>query len=182
MSRDSAISIATGYWLDDRGVGVRVPVGSRIFNSPCRPERLWGPPNLLSKGYGGSFPGGKAAWAWSWPHTSNKCRGQGNVDLYIHSPIRLHGVVLNLLSTETTLPFLPFIRSSTINTAWARPYIYWLTSWLYCHVLVTLCHYTERLVCDMRSSCLFICNVCGDTVKMLVPSPTFGNDSEILVL
>jgi hypothetical protein len=27
------------------------------------------------------------------------------VDLYIHSPIRLHGVVLNWLSTRTTLPF-----------------------------------------------------------------------------
>jgi hypothetical protein len=30
-SRDSAVGIATGYGLDDRGVGVRVPVGSRIF-------------------------------------------------------------------------------------------------------------------------------------------------------
>jgi hypothetical protein len=29
--------IATGYGLDDRGVGVREPVGPRIFNSPCRP-------------------------------------------------------------------------------------------------------------------------------------------------
>jgi hypothetical protein len=29
------------------------------------------------------------------------------VDLYIHSPIRLHGVVLNSLSTGTTLP-LPY--------------------------------------------------------------------------
>jgi hypothetical protein len=28
------------------------------------------------------------------------------VDLYIHSPIRLHGVMINLLSTGTTLPFL----------------------------------------------------------------------------
>jgi hypothetical protein len=28
-----------------------------------------------------------------------------NVDLYIHSPIRLHGVVLNSFSTETTLPY-----------------------------------------------------------------------------
>jgi hypothetical protein len=27
------------------------------------------------------------------------------VDLYIHSPIRLHGVVLNYLRTGTTLPF-----------------------------------------------------------------------------
>jgi hypothetical protein len=37
----------------------------------------------------GSFPGGKAAGAWSWPLTSNWCRGQENVDIYIHSPTRL---------------------------------------------------------------------------------------------
>jgi hypothetical protein len=36
--------------LDDQGVGVRVPVGARIFTSPCRPDRLWVPPNLLSNG------------------------------------------------------------------------------------------------------------------------------------
>jgi hypothetical protein len=28
------------------------------------------------------------------------------MDLYIHSPIRLHGVVFNQLSTGTTLPFM----------------------------------------------------------------------------
>jgi hypothetical protein len=27
LSQDSAVGIATGYGLDDRGVGVRVPVG-----------------------------------------------------------------------------------------------------------------------------------------------------------
>jgi hypothetical protein len=31
---------------------------------------------------------------------------QGNVDLYIHSPIHLHGILLNSLSTGTTLPYL----------------------------------------------------------------------------
>jgi hypothetical protein len=41
---------ATGYGLDDRGVGVRVPVGSRIFSSPRGPVRLWSRPNLLSDG------------------------------------------------------------------------------------------------------------------------------------
>jgi hypothetical protein len=52
-SRDSVVSIATGYGLDDQGVGFRVSVGSRIFCSPRRP------PNLLTCGYGGSFPGVK---------------------------------------------------------------------------------------------------------------------------
>jgi hypothetical protein len=49
LQRDSVVGIATGYGLDDRGVGVRVPVGSRILSSSRRPNRFWGPPNLLSK-------------------------------------------------------------------------------------------------------------------------------------
>jgi hypothetical protein len=56
-----AVDIATGYGLDERGVGIRVPVGSRIFSSPRCPDRVWGPSNLLSIGYRGSFSGGKAA-------------------------------------------------------------------------------------------------------------------------
>jgi hypothetical protein len=39
-SQDSVVGIATSYGLDDRGVGVRVPVGSRIFTYPNRPDRL----------------------------------------------------------------------------------------------------------------------------------------------
>jgi len=42
----------------------------------------------------GSFPGGKAAGAWSWPLTSVCCRGQECVALYLHCPICLHGEVL----------------------------------------------------------------------------------------
>jgi hypothetical protein len=43
VSLDSAVGIATSYWLNDRGVRVRVPVGSRIFASPGRSDRLCGP-------------------------------------------------------------------------------------------------------------------------------------------
>jgi hypothetical protein len=56
-------------------------------------------------GTGGSFPGGKAAGAWSWSLTSSKYQRQTNMDLYINSPICLHGVVLNSLSTRTALPY-----------------------------------------------------------------------------
>jgi hypothetical protein len=55
--RNSVVGIATGYGLED-GVGVRGPVGARIFTSPCRPDRLWGSPNLLYNGYRGLFPRG----------------------------------------------------------------------------------------------------------------------------
>jgi hypothetical protein len=58
VSRDCAVGIATGYGLDDKGVGVRVPVGARFFSSPRRPDRLWGLPNLLSNGYREPFPRG----------------------------------------------------------------------------------------------------------------------------
>jgi hypothetical protein len=57
-NRDNIVGIATGCGLDDRGVRVRVPVGSKVFSSPRRLDRLWGSPNLLSNGYRGSFPGG----------------------------------------------------------------------------------------------------------------------------
>jgi hypothetical protein len=57
-SWDSLVGIATGYRLDDRGVGVRVPVSSSIFFSPQRLDWLWGPPSFLSNGYQGHFPRG----------------------------------------------------------------------------------------------------------------------------
>jgi hypothetical protein len=57
-SQDSAVGIATGYGLDERGVGVRVPVGSRIFSSLHHPDRIY-----ISNGYRGLFSRGKAAEA-----------------------------------------------------------------------------------------------------------------------
>jgi hypothetical protein len=57
------VPTATGYGLGDQGVGVQFPVEARIFCSPCRPDRLWGPTSILSNGYRGLFSGVKAAEA-----------------------------------------------------------------------------------------------------------------------
>jgi hypothetical protein len=38
-SPGSAVHIATGYGLEDQRVGVRVPIGSRMFTSSYRPDR-----------------------------------------------------------------------------------------------------------------------------------------------
>jgi hypothetical protein len=60
--RDSSVGISTGSVLGGRGL--TPGRGRRFFLSgPQYPDRLWGPPNLLSSGYlgGGSFPGDKAA-------------------------------------------------------------------------------------------------------------------------
>jgi hypothetical protein len=50
------------------------------------------------------------------------------VDLYVHTPIRLHGVVLSLLSTGTTLPRVRIekrsspadVREIETKTRWSR--------------------------------------------------------------
>jgi hypothetical protein len=58
-SRESVVGIATGYGLDDRGVRVRVPVGSRIllFHVTRTASRV--NPISYKMGTGGSFPGVK---------------------------------------------------------------------------------------------------------------------------
>jgi hypothetical protein len=72
---------STDYGLDKRGVGVRVPVGSRIFSSHVVQTGSGAHPASYPMGTWGSFPGGKAAGEWSWPLVSNYCRGQENMDL-----------------------------------------------------------------------------------------------------
>jgi hypothetical protein len=57
MGRYSVVGIATSYRLEDRGVGVQVPVDLRIFSAQRRPDRLWGQPKLLSNGYRGLLSG-----------------------------------------------------------------------------------------------------------------------------
>jgi hypothetical protein len=58
-----------------------------FFLLPC-PHQLQVPPYRFSKCTWGSLPEGQAVGTWSWPFPSN------TVGLYLHSPIRLHGVLL----------------------------------------------------------------------------------------
>jgi hypothetical protein len=57
-SRSSSVSIVSDYGLYYRGS--ILDRGRGFFFWPLRPDRLWGPPSLLSNGYRGPFPGGKA--------------------------------------------------------------------------------------------------------------------------
>jgi hypothetical protein len=53
-----------GYGLDDRGPRVRFPAGTGNFSLHHRVHNgSGGAPSLLTDGYEGSFPGGKAARA-----------------------------------------------------------------------------------------------------------------------
>jgi hypothetical protein len=93
MNPNSAVGIATDYGLEDRGVGVRVPVGSRILFStssrrvlgPTQPPFQW-VQEALSLGVkrsgreAGNSPPTSAEVKKKWIYTSN--------------PIRLHGVLL----------------------------------------------------------------------------------------
>jgi hypothetical protein len=58
---DSSVGIATGGGLDDRGVGVRFPVGSRISVLRVVQIDSGAHPASYPMGTGGLFRGGKAA-------------------------------------------------------------------------------------------------------------------------
>jgi hypothetical protein len=60
-SRDSAVGIATGYGLDNQGVGVRVPVGQKFSLLHAVQTGSGAHPASYPMGTGGSFSGAKTA-------------------------------------------------------------------------------------------------------------------------
>jgi hypothetical protein len=71
IKKDGSVGIALGYVLDDRGSRVRLPAGAGIFSLQYRIQNGSGDhPASYPVGTRGSFSGGKAAGAWSWPLAS----------------------------------------------------------------------------------------------------------------
>jgi hypothetical protein len=115
-SRDSSVGIATDYGLDGQGIGVRFPAGVRafLFSTASRPSlRLIQPPNQW-------VPGALSPWVkcpeseadHSFP-SSAEIKNDG---VYLHSPLRLHSVVFNQLSTGTF-----FFVTSRAPYGWKSP-------------------------------------------------------------
>jgi hypothetical protein len=88
----------------------KCPGSARFFSSSRRPDRLWGPTQPHIQWVQGV--GGKAAGAWSWPLPSSAEIKNG--EAITPFLICLHGIVLDQLSTRTTLLF---IRRSDICPA-----------------------------------------------------------------
>jgi hypothetical protein len=84
-NRDSSVGIALGYGLDDRG---SIPGECwEFFSKPPRPERLWGPPSLLSNGYPGALsPGVKRLGREADHSPPSSAEVKEWVELYLHSP------------------------------------------------------------------------------------------------
>jgi hypothetical protein len=100
-SQASSVGIATGYWSDDRGSipgrgKTWICTASRPALGPTHSPIQWVPTAPSS---------GIKRQRREADHSFPSNTGQETVDLYIHFPIRLRGVVLNSLSTGTTLLF-----------------------------------------------------------------------------
>jgi hypothetical protein len=53
--------MVSGYGMDNRAIQIRSQgICKRFFLQPLCPNRLWGPPSLLTKGTGDPFRGVKA--------------------------------------------------------------------------------------------------------------------------
>jgi hypothetical protein len=97
------VGIATGYGIDGRGL---IPLrDKRFFSTPYRPDQLGAysasyPMSPGSSFFGVKRPGRETDHS---PPSSAEVKNGGAIPPL---PLRLHGVVLNFLNSETALPLL----------------------------------------------------------------------------
>jgi hypothetical protein len=105
------VGIATSYGLDDREIGVRVQIGSRILISPYRPHRLWDPSNLLFNGFQRLFPSGGGGGLITHLQLVPTSRKHASIHPLPHTSSWRSA----WLSTGTTQPFIHY-RSHRVTT------------------------------------------------------------------
>jgi hypothetical protein len=80
-------------WLQIGRPGFRSPAEVKDFSYSLCPDQPWGPPSLLSTGYRGSFPGGKARLGNDADHSPHLVPRSRMSRCYSPSyPWHLHGV------------------------------------------------------------------------------------------
>jgi hypothetical protein len=98
-------------------------------------------------GTGASFPGGKVAGDMRLTTYLHLGPRSGIIELCLHSPIRLHCVVLNELSTQTTLTYLIIVLYTRTITNGSCPIMSLLgilqRMAYFLHYLTTLCRLSE---------------------------------------
>jgi hypothetical protein len=120
LVQDTSVGTVMDYWLDGRG---SIPGrGKRFFSTPQWPHRLWAPLSLLTTGNSWLFYrvwDGRFVALNTHFHLLPRSR---MVQLYFHSPIHLHGVVLNNLARGQFYLFIYWLTQA-LNTCHQSPYV-----------------------------------------------------------
>jgi hypothetical protein len=96
LCRDSSVGIAIGYGLEDRMIGVQFPAGAGNFSLRHRVQTGSGAhPASYSMGIGGSFLEVKRPRREANHSPPSSAKVKGFIELYLHYPKCLHGVVLS---------------------------------------------------------------------------------------
>jgi hypothetical protein len=129
QSWDSAVYMATDYWLKDQGVGVRVPVGttsmlSRQVLGPTQPTIQW---VLLTRRFA------QVKWlgleANHSPSTSAEIK---KAWIYTSTPLLcLHSILFNWIKTGATLPYFHTVDNRTLPKHTMYERLHWCICLLY---------------------------------------------------
>jgi hypothetical protein len=100
---------------------------NRFLSSPQCLDLLWGPPNILSSEYQGLFLNGdKVAISLSSANVKN-------ILIYLHSPIHLHGILLNEIKNRDNYAY--FLNTGTAQCMAFNSFQVmqtWFRSWTWC--------------------------------------------------